>query len=98
MPPVHFKQNEKGQSIFFMEEDGEPIAEMVAGIVGNELTVYHTEVFPKGEGRGLGKELLRAVVEYARMHDLKVIPLCPFVLAQFARYPEQYSDIWKKTE
>jgi len=96
MPPVHFKQNEKGDSIFFMEEEGERIAEMVTGISGNEMTVYHTEVFPKGEGRGLGKELLHAMRDYARVNSLQVIPICPFVLAQFARHPEQYADIWKK--
>jgi predicted GNAT family acetyltransferase len=33
---------------------------------------------------------------YARGHHLKVIPLCPFVNAQFKRHPEEYADIWEK--
>lgn len=34
--------------------------------------------------------------DYAREHELKVIPLCFYVYAQFKRHPEQYAGIWKK--
>ncbi|HET8752851.1 MAG TPA: N-acetyltransferase, partial [Salinimicrobium sp.] len=33
---------------------------------------------------------------YARNNDLKVIPLCPYVYAQFKKHPDEFSDIWKK--
>jgi predicted GNAT family acetyltransferase len=36
------------------------------------------------------------MVDYARGNHLKVIALCPFVHAQFARHPHDYEDIWKK--
>jgi len=69
---------------------------MEIGIGDGRLTAYHTEVSPKAEGKGLAKKLLSHMVAYAREHHLKVIPLCPFVNAQFKRHPEEYADIWEK--
>jgi predicted GNAT family acetyltransferase len=55
-------------------------------------------VSPKAEGKGFAKMLLEAMVDYVRKHDMKVIPLCPYVHLQFRRHPEQYADIWLKDE
>jgi predicted GNAT family acetyltransferase len=81
---------------FYIMDEAEQIAEMAISISGKNLTVYHTEVSQKAEGKGLGKELLSAMVDHARKNGLKVIALCPFVHAQFKRHPEQYADIWNK--
>ena len=70
----------------------------MVGIKGNEMTVYHTEVATKLEGEGMGKKRINAMTDYARTHELKVIPLCPYVDAQFKRHPEQYADVWKNTK
>jgi len=70
---------------------------MVIGIVANNLTVYHTEVSEKLKGQGVSTRLLATMVEYARAHNLKVIPLCPYVSAQFKRHPEQYGDVWNRS-
>ncbi|HEU4902844.1 MAG TPA: N-acetyltransferase [Flavisolibacter sp.] len=35
------------------------------------------------------------MVDYARKNGLKVIPLCPYVHAQFKRHPADYADVWK---
>ena len=98
MANVSFALNETGAGSFYIEEGNERIAEMVVSISGNNLTVYHTEVFPKGEGKGLGKELLEAMVDHARKNGLKVIALCPFVHAQFKRHPDMYADVWMKID
>jgi uncharacterized protein len=42
------------------------------------------------------KKLLSAMVDYARKNQLKVLPLCPYVLAQFKRHREEYADVWEK--
>ena len=89
--------NERGHGAFYITDRDERIAEMVISVSGSYMTVYHTEVFEKGEGQGLGKQLLETMVKYARKHQLKVIPLCPYVLAQFKRHPELYNDVWNKT-
>ncbi|MDQ3277465.1 MAG: N-acetyltransferase [Bacteroidota bacterium] len=93
---VRLQLNEAGQGAFFILDGEDHLGEMVISIAGGNLTVYHTEVSPKAEGKGLAKKLLAAMVDHARENSLKVIPLCPFVHAQFKRHPEMYADIWHK--
>ena len=85
-----------GEGIFFIVENEEQIAKMEISVRGNLLTVYHTEVIEKAEGKGHAKELLAAMVEYARTNNLKVRALCPFVHFQFHEHPELYGDVWQK--
>ena len=93
---VELKLDKNNNGGFYIMDEAEQIAEMAISISGKNLTVYHTEVSQKAEGKGLGKELLSAMVDHARKNGLKVIALCPFVHAQFKRHPEQYADIWNK--
>jgi predicted GNAT family acetyltransferase len=60
----------------------------------DNLTVYHTEVAKEEEGKGLAKKLLDQMVGYARTHKLKVVPLCPYVHAQFKKHRTEYADLW----
>lgn len=48
----------------------------------------HTGVPKAIGGRGVGKALVRAMVEDARLHDYRVVPGCPFVAKLFERKPE----------
>jgi predicted GNAT family acetyltransferase len=98
MEDVQLKLDEKKHGHFYITEDDERIAEMQVGISGNDMTVYHTEVLPKAEGKGLAKKIFSAMVDYARKNSLKVIALCPYVFAQFKRRPEEYADIWKNKD
>ena len=96
MEEVILKLDENGRGYFYMLDGEEQIAEMEVSISGNNLTVYHTEVLPKADGKGLAKKLLTTMVDHARKNALKVIPLCPYVNAQFKRHPEDYVDVWNK--
>lgn len=93
MEDVKLKVNDAGEGYFYIAENNEVIGEMVIRISEEVITVHHTEVYPKGEGKGLGKVLLAGMVDYARKNGLKVIALCPFVHAQFKRHPDSYQDI-----
>jgi hypothetical protein len=95
MDDVTLQLNERKKGAFFIKEGNEQLGEMVVRISGASLTVYHTEVSPKAEGKGLAKKMLQAMVDYARNNGLKVIPLCPYVHAQFKRHPQEYSDLWQ---
>lgn len=86
--------NQKGA--FIQYETGSKIGEMVIDIVGSVLTVYHTEVIPEAKGKGYAKQLLETMVAYVREHHLMVLPLCPYVLAQFRQTPALYLDIWDR--
>lgn len=96
MNEISLKLNEAGRGAFFLEENGEMLAEMEISVGNGNLTVYHTEVADKLKGKGVAGELLSTMASYAREKKLKVIPLCPYVNAQFRRHPEEYADIWKK--
>lgn len=96
MAEVKLQLAERGRGAFYLYEEGEKAGEMVVGVSGTTLTVYHTEVDPKFEGRGLAKLMLEEMVAYARANKLTVMPLCPYVHAQFKRHPELYNDIWKQ--
>ncbi|HTN09080.1 GNAT family N-acetyltransferase [Agriterribacter sp.] len=98
MNDVKLKLDEKGHGHFYISDGEEQVAEMVVSVAHGMLTVYHTEVLPKGEGKGLAKQLLAAMVDHARKNQLKVIPLCPYVHAQFKRHHDEYADVWYKSD
>ena len=95
MDAVQLTWEAGGKGFFEITENGKRLGEMEVAVSGNRLTVYHTEVAPEAEGRGLAKRMLESMVAYAREQHLKVIPLCPYVHAQFKRHPDDYADIWK---
>ena len=48
----------------------------------------HTVVPEEHEGQGIGSELIRAGLQYARDHHLKVVPLCKFFAAYMTKHEE----------
>lgn len=96
MDKIEFELNEKGRGAFYIMNGEERIGEMLLSISGKDMSVYHTEVAPKAEGKGLAKQMLDEMVAYARNNTLKVIALCPYVHAQFTRHANEYGDVWKK--
>lgn len=96
MEDVIFNADDNGQSSFKIMDGVKQLGEMVVSLSGKNLTVYHTEVSPDAQGKGLANKMLTAMTDYARKDGLKVIPLCPYVLAQFQRHPDEYNDIWQK--
>jgi predicted GNAT family acetyltransferase len=96
MKEIELKLEPNGKGAFVLEEGDMRVAEMVMGISGNNLTVYHTEVSEQMKGQGIAAKLLAVMVAYAREHKLNIVALCPYVNAQFKRHPEQYADIWNQ--
>ncbi len=88
--PIHITHNEPAHR-FEVYVDGET-AVLLYRREGDTITFIHTRV-PNGIGRhGIGSELVRTGLEYAKSHGLKVIPLCPFVAAYIGNHPE-YSGL-----
>ncbi|WP_057911524.1 GNAT family N-acetyltransferase [Peribacillus muralis] len=87
---------QKGENSFFVEENGEKLAEITffkSDI--HEITVDHTVVSDKLRGQKVGSALLEKVVAFAREENLKIVPVCSFVLKQFEKQAK-YLDVWAK--
>jgi predicted GNAT family acetyltransferase len=52
------------------------------------MNILHTEVDPALEGRGVAGALVRAALDYARTHGLKVEAECSYTRSYMERHPE----------
>lgn len=59
--------------------------------LGHRLLV-HTEVPAALQGRGVGSQLVKGVLESARAQGRRIVPVCGFVKAFIGRHPE-YADV-----
>ena len=67
------------KGIFYVGQDGAIEAELVYHIQSEgKMVIEHTEVDDSLAGKGVGNELVETAVEYARTHNIKIIPVCPF--------------------
>lgn len=87
----HEYNNKKG--IFFMEEKGKQIASLTYVFAGEDkFIIEHTVVNPNNEGKGLGKQLVDATVEFGRKNAYKILPLCVFA-KKVMEDSEEYKDV-----
>lgn len=79
------KHNESdAKGAFLAIEDNVQIGEMTYSKAGEgKIIIDHTEVHPDQKGKGIGKILLSKAVEFARDHNIKIVPLCPFAKTMF---------------
>jgi len=74
-------------------EDGKEAGKMTYTWAGDsKFIIDHTEVSDEFSGKGVGKKLLMATVDYARNNNLKIIPLCPFAKSVFDK-DEDITDV-----
>lgn len=71
---------------------GELAGQATYRVSGETMTIPHTEVEPRYEGRGLGALLARFALDDARSRGLRVVPACSFIAGYIARHPE-YGDL-----
>lgn len=57
------------------------------------ISANHTGVPDSMGGHGVAKALLKLMLEDARKTGFRIIPVCPFVRAQYARHPE-WADLF----
>jgi predicted GNAT family acetyltransferase len=68
-------------------------AELTFSKLGEKtLIADHTGVPESLRGQGVGQALVERLVADAREQGFKIVPLCPFVKAQYGRHPE-WSDV-----
>lgn len=77
------------KSRFELETQGQmAIADCLTG--ENQWAVTHVEVPPSLRGGGVASALAAGIVEYAREKGGKIAPVCPFMVAYFARHPDTH--------
>ncbi|MGI5310645.1 GNAT family N-acetyltransferase, partial [Rheinheimera sp. WS51] len=52
------------------------------------ISADHTIVPESLAGKGIAKALLNFMLDDAKKENFKIIPICPFVRAQYERHPE----------
>ena len=81
--------NDTRRGYFEAIEDGKEAGKMTYTWAGDsKFIIDHTEVNEEFNGKGVGKKLVMAAVEYARANNLKIIPLCPFAKSVFDKVEE----------
>ncbi len=77
------------KGMFFVAADANILAEMTYTMASdNKMIIEHTEVSDELSGKNIGYQLVNTAVEYARKHNIKIIPLCPFASSVFKKKPE----------
>ena len=77
---IHLGDELAGFSVYELRDDGATYA------------FSHTEVDEKFEGKGLGSELAKTMLDELRAKGAAVLPYCPFVRAWIRRHPD-YRDL-----
>lgn len=58
----------------------------------SKIIIDHTEVNAEFNGRGVGKQMVMAAVDFARENNIKILPLCPFAKSVFDK-TEEIKDV-----
>lgn len=97
---IEVKQNnDQKQGNFEAFIDGNHAGLMTYTWAGEErFIIDHTEVEEAYNGKGVGKEMLLAAVDFARKNGKTIIPLCPFAKATFQKHEELQDVLVNKTQ
>ena len=57
------------------------------------ISADHTGVPDELGGKGVAKALLDYMLDDARQNGFRIVPVCPFIRAQYQRHPE-WSDLF----
>lgn len=92
MTKIEREDNGKKGRFIILDSD-EMAGEMTYTWAGEEkFIIDHTGVDEKFGGKGYGKKLVMAAVEFAREKHVKILPLCPFAKGVFEK-TESIQDV-----
>jgi uncharacterized protein len=77
---IRHNHSERG-GIFYTGDPAAPGSQLNYRMAGaHKMVIDHTEV-TEHKGEGIGTQLVGAAAEYARDHDMKILPVCKFAKA-----------------
>lgn len=92
-PKIELEIHKNKKGTFFIEENGERVAQMKIAISGKKLFALHTEVSEKFRGQGIAGKLVDALMHYARENQYIIMAKCSYVASVLKRNPEDVKDI-----
>ncbi|NQV53351.1 MAG: N-acetyltransferase [Flavobacteriales bacterium] len=96
MEATFHQSEEQSRGLFEMRVGDDTMARMsYSRIDANNFIINHTAVNPSAKGTGAGKKIVVYAVDWARQHDQKILPLCPFAKAIIEKTPEM-RDVLRK--
>ena len=73
--------------------DDTPVGEMTyQRPTPQRMIIDYTRVFEGFEGRGIARQLVLASVDFARIHNRQIVPVCSYARALLTR-TDEYKDI-----
>ena len=90
-PEIKFRNNEENSQFQVHTEGSQGMIEYEK-LQPDHLDLYHTEVDPALEGKGVARVLVQRALEYCREQDWRVTPTCTYVAAYIKRHPE-FADL-----
>ena len=55
---------------------------------GKNFVITHVGVYPELRGQGIAGKITQVSLEYAKEHELRVIPMCSYAAGYIRRHPE----------
>jgi predicted GNAT family acetyltransferase len=86
-------QDNPDESRYEVYDDGELAGFALYKRSEGVITLTHTEVDDRFEGKGLGSALARGVLDEARRDGLAVLPYCPFMSRYIRGHADEYVDL-----
>jgi predicted GNAT family acetyltransferase len=86
------RQEHKNKGAFFIEKDGEWVAEMTYYREGRRKLVIDDIEVDESLGRGIVETMVEEVARYAEKNNLLIKPLCPRV-KKVLESSEDYEDV-----
>jgi predicted GNAT family acetyltransferase len=83
------REQDGDRGAFYIEGEARRLAELTFSLrgEGRVAVLVHTEVDASLRGQGIARKLVEAAVGWAREQHIKLVPVCPFAKAVFAREP-----------
>ena len=73
---------------FYLEKDGEKLAEMIFSLNEENLVIIETKARPEYTDHDEGLALVMYAVNYARENYLSILAVCPYANSVFLKNPE----------
>jgi len=88
-------QHDKIANQFIVQIEGKVAFLKYHALPGGEIWDYYsTFVPPELRGRGIGQELVKFALEYAKDKQHQIIPSCPFVQHYINEHPDYESIVF----